>query len=227
MKSAPGDRPGPSDPSARTPPTSTIGNLPVCTSTRVALPDGDACYYPDVFGPTEAQQLFARLRTDIGWKEEHIVVFGEHRRVPRLVAWYGDPGASYVYSGVRHEPLPWIPPLEEIRERVERLTGYAFNSMLANLYRDGNDGMGWHADDEAELGRDPVIASVSLGATRRFRMRHRRRRDLTVDLDLEHGSLLVMAGSTQHHWVHAVPKTRRPVGERINLTFRAIRANAG
>jgi alkylated DNA repair dioxygenase AlkB len=222
MKSAPGDRPGPSNPSARTPPRNTIGNLPVCASTRVALPDGDACYCPGVFGPTGAQQLFARLRTDIAWQEEHVVIFGQRRKVPRLVAWYGDPGASYVYSGVRHEPLAWIPPLAEIRERVEGLTGHAFNSVLANLYRDGNDGMGWHADDEPELGPNPVIASVSFGATRRFRMRHRRRRDLAIDLDLEHGSLLVMAGATQHHWVHAVPKTRRPVGERINLTFRRI-----
>ena len=189
---------------------------------QIEMADGAVSYCAGAFESRLADRWFSVLHSDIAWKEEHIVIFGEHRKVPRLVAWYGDPGASYVYSGVRHEPLPWIPPLEEIRERVERLTGHAFNSVLANLYRDGNDGMGWHADDEAELGRDPVIASVSLGATRRFRMRHRRLRDLTVDLDLEHGSLLVMAGATQHHWVHAVPKTRRPVGERINLTFRRI-----
>ena len=186
------------------------------------LRDGEAWYLPGAFDAVSAARLFERLRHDAAWREEHIVLFGQRRKVPRLVAWYGDPGASYAYSGVRHEPLPWIPPLEEIREHVEGLSSFTFNSVLANLYRDGNDGMGWHADDEPELGRDPVIASVSLGATRRFRMRHRRRRDLTVDLDLEHGSLLMMAGATQHHWVHAVPKTRRPVGERINLTFRRI-----
>ncbi len=186
------------------------------------LPEGEACYLRAAFGAAEADRLFEHMRHEAAWSEEHVLIFGQHRKVPRLVAWYGDPGASYVYSGVRHEPLPWIPPLQHIRERVERLTGHAFNSVLANLYRDGNDGMGWHADDEPELGPNPVIASVSLGAARRFRMRHRRRRDLTVDLDLEHGSLLLMAGATQHHWVHAVPKTRRAVGERVNLTFRRI-----
>jgi len=186
------------------------------------LPDCEAWYLPAAFDAVSAARLFEKLRRDAAWGEEQIVLFGQRRKVPRLVAWYGDPGASYAYSGVRHEPLPWIPPLREIREHVERLSGHAFNSVLANLYRGGNDGMGWHADEEPELGRDPVIASVSLGATRRFRMRHRRRRDLTVDLDLEHGSLLLMAGATQHHWVHAVPKTRRAVGERINLTFRRI-----
>ena len=191
------------------------------------LPDGEAWYLPAAFDAVEGTRLFERLRRDVDWSEEHIVLFGERRKVPRLIAWYGDPGASYVYSGVRHEPLAWIPALEEIRGRVARLTAHGFNSALANLYRDGSDGMGWHADDEAELGANPVIASVSLGATRRFRMRHRRRRDLTVDLDLGHGSLLVMAGATQHHWLHAVPKTRRAVGERINLTFRTIRRDPG
>jgi alkylated DNA repair dioxygenase AlkB len=105
---------------------------------------------------------------------------------------------------------------------VRELSGAEFNAVLLNLYRDGRDGMGWHADDEPELGRNPVIASVSLGATRRFCLRHRRRRDLKLDLPLPHGSLLLMAGATQHHWLHALPKTQRPVGERINLTFRRV-----
>jgi len=191
------------------------------------LPDGEAWYLAQAFPESEATRLCRQLRREAAWQEEHVVIFGQRRKVPRLVAWYGDPGASYAYSGVRHEPLPWIVPLEEVRRRVESLSGHSFNSVLLNLYRDGNDGMGWHADDEPELGRDPVIASVSLGATRRFRLRHRRRRDRLVDLDLGHGSLLLMAGSTQHHWVHAVPKTRRPAGERINLTFRKILRDAG
>jgi hypothetical protein len=114
------------------------------------------------------------------------------------------------------------PTLDRIRDRAGALTGVGFNAVLLNLYRDGRDGMGWHADDEPELGRNPVIASVSLGAERRFCLRHRRRRDLKVDLLLPQGSLLCMSGATQHHWLHALPKTRRPVGERINLTFRQV-----
>lgn len=190
------------------------------------LPDADVRYLPDAFTPEEAARLFGLLREGTAWREETITIFGLERRVPRLVAWHGDPGARYTYSGVVHDPLPWTPALLEVRERVESLSGHRFNSVLLNLYRHGRDGMGWHADDEPELGRDPVIASVSLGATRRFRLRHRKRRE-TVPIDLDHGSLLLMQGPTQHHWVHAVPKTVRPVGERINLTFRDVRPATG
>ena len=160
------------------------------------------------------------MLTGIDWQQEDIVMFGEHRRVPRLVAWHGDPGTAYTYSGTAHEPLPWTPTLQCIRDRVEALTSHSFNSVLLNRYRDGRDGMGWHADDERELGHEPAIASVSLGATRRFKLRHRRRRDAVATIDLAHGDLLLMAGATQHAYVHAVPKTTRAVGERINLTFR-------
>jgi alkylated DNA repair dioxygenase AlkB len=188
----------------------------------LALTEGEAHYLPDAFGAQEANDLFAQLREQVDWRQEEIVLFGQRRLVPRLVAWHGDAGAVYSYSGVEHHPQPWTPPLLRIRERVEALSGHSFNSVLLNLYRDGRDGMGWHADDEPELGANPVIASVSLGATRRFRMRHRKRRAETLGLDLEHGSLLVMYGATQHHWLHAVPKVTRPVGERINLTFRRV-----
>ena len=152
-----------------------------------------------------------------------MLIFGQRRPVPRLVAWHGDPGASYTYSGTPHDPLPWTQPLERIRSRLFDLTGGQFNSVLLNLYRDGRDGMGWHADDEPELGREPAIASVSFGATRRFKLRHRRSRSAANTLDLAHGDLLLMAGATQHHYVHAVPKTARPVGARVNLTFRWVR----
>jgi len=193
-------------------------------STRLDLhlDEGVAVYWPEAFGRAEADTLFDRLRADIQWREEEIIIFGERKRVPRLVAWHGDPGAAYTYSGVGHEPEPWTAPLAELRARVEALSGQRFNAVLLNLYRSGADGMGWHADDEPELGVNPVIASVSLGAARRFRLRHRRRKELTRDLDLAHGSLLLMSGTTQHHWVHALPKTARAVGERINLTFRAL-----
>lgn len=191
---------------------------------RLELVDGAARCWPAAFAPAEADALFARLRAGIDWRQEEVVIFGERRRVPRLVAWHGDPGAAYTYSGVRHEPEPWTDALLEVRARVEGLSGHGFSAVLLNLYRSGADGMGWHADDEPELGRDPVVASVSLGATRRFRMRHRRRKEQALELQLGHGSLLVMEGATQHHWVHSVPKTARAVGERINLTFRRIAA---
>jgi len=194
--------------------------VPVCFD--LGLADGEARLWPAAFGPEDASRLFEALRVGIRWRQEEIVIFGQRRRVPRLVAWHGDPGASYRYSGTDHHPEPWTPDLERLRARVRELGGAEFNAVLLNLYRDGRDGMGWHADDEPELGRDPVIASVSLGASRRFCLRHRRRKDLKLDLELPHGSVLVMAGPTQHHWVHALPKTRRPVGERINLTFRRI-----
>jgi alkylated DNA repair dioxygenase AlkB len=166
--------------------------------------------------------MLAMLRSRIDWQQEDIVIFGERRRVPRLVAWHGDPGTAYTYSGTAHEPLPWTPELQRVRHRAEELTGHRYNSVLLNLYRDGRDGMGWHSDDEPELGREPAIASVSFGATRRFKLRHRCSRSAACALDLAHGDLLLMAGATQEHYVHAVPKTARPVGERVNLTFRWV-----
>ncbi len=193
-------------------------------SVDLALPDGEARLWPSAWEAAEAAVLFEELRHSIEWQQEKIMIFGAPRTVPRLVAWHGDPGACYAYSGTLHEPLPWTEALERVRHRVLNLSGMAFNAVLLNLYRDGRDGMGWHSDDEPELGPAPVIASVSLGATRRFCLRHRRRKDLKLDLALEHGSLLLMAGQTQRHWVHAVPKTARPVGERINLTFRQVRS---
>jgi len=196
--------------------------LAVPASLDLALVDGVARLWPAAFGPGEAADLFDSLRAGIHWQQEEIVIFGQRRRVPRLVAWHGDAGASYRYSGTDHDPEPWTPALARVRARVHELSGTEFNAVLLNLYRDGRDGMGWHADDEPELGRNPVIASVSLGVPRRFCLRHRRRKDLKLDLELPQGSLLVMAGPLQHHWAHALPKTRRPVGERINLTFRRV-----
>jgi alkylated DNA repair dioxygenase AlkB len=186
------------------------------------LVEGQARLWPAAFAADEADRLLAELRRTIDWQQEEIVIFGRPRQVPRLVAWHGDPGAVYTYSGTRHLPSPWTPALKRIRDRVAVLAGATFNSVLLNLYRSGADGMGWHADDEAELGPNPVIGSVSLGATRRFCLRHRRHRDLRMEVPLPHGSVLCMSGSTQHHWLHAVPKTRVAVGERINLTFRQV-----
>lgn len=189
---------------------------------ELSIVDGQLRYWVCAFDQQEADRLLLELRQGIGWQQEEILIFGRRTAVPRLVAWHGDPLASYTYSGTRHEPSAWTSPLLEIRARIAALTGAAFNSVLLNLYRDGRDSMGWHSDDEPELGRNPQIASVSLGATRRFRMQHRRRKSEALTVDLAHGSLLLMAGQTQHHWRHSVPKTAARVGERINLTFRAI-----
>ncbi|MFO1407851.1 MAG: alpha-ketoglutarate-dependent dioxygenase AlkB [Steroidobacteraceae bacterium] len=188
------------------------------------LPDADVRYWPTAFEPAESARLFAELRDGIDWREEEVLIFGRRRAVPRRVAWHGDSRARYRYSGTEHEPLPWTPTLLEVRDRVLGITGLPFNAVLLNLYRDGRDGMGWHADDEPELGPEPAIASVSFGAGRRFCLRHRRRPDARLELLLGDGSLLLMRGPTQRHWVHAVPKTARPVGERINLTFRQVLA---
>jgi alkylated DNA repair dioxygenase AlkB len=189
---------------------------------RITLRGGELCWHAEAFTVAVAAELFAELRQTLPWHQEQLVIFGRERSVPRLVSWHGDPAARYAYSGVLHEPAPWTPALARIRERVQQLAGSKFNSVLANLYRDGRDGMGWHSDDEPELGRNPLIASVSFGATRRFRLRHRRDRTQTHALDLTDGSVLVMGGATQHHWQHSITKTARPVGPRINLTYRQI-----
>lgn len=188
------------------------------------MPDADVSLFEQFFSPAEADRLYQALGTGIRWQQDRITVYGRSFDQPRLTAWYGEPGKSYAYSGIRLRPHAWTPELRAIRRRIEEETREEFSSVLLNLYRTGRDSVSWHRDDEPELGRDPVIASVSFGATRVFRMRHATRRDLQrIDIPLGHGSLLLMRGSTQHHWEHAVPKTARPVGPRINLTFRRIR----
>jgi len=142
------------------------------------------------------------------------------------MCWYGDADAVYTYSGVAHEPMPWSAELSAVKTRVEIAGGCTFNSVLANLYRDGRDSMGYHADNEKELGTDPVIASLSLGDTRLFRLHHKKHRE-NLDFALGHGDLLIMAGALQHHWVHALPKTRQAKNPRINLTFRKIMPPTG
>lgn len=187
------------------------------------LPDGLLYHLPHFLAPDAASALLGHLTTSLDWQQHRLKLFGRDVLTPRLCAWYGDTDARYGYSGQTLEPLPWTAPLAAVRQRLQAMLGCPLNGMLANLYRDGADSMGWHSDDEASLGPRPVIVSLSLGATRRFVLRHRRRRELqTLSLALEHGSLLVMAGDTQRHWQHAVPKTRAAVGVRINLTFRYV-----
>jgi alkylated DNA repair dioxygenase AlkB len=183
--------------------------------------DGELYLIKQFYRLPESDQLFAVLETSLAWQEEDIFIFGKWVKVPRLMCWYGDPDAYYQYSGVNHQPKPWTMELESVRAKIERQCGCAFNSVLANLYRDGRDSMGCHADDEKELGLNPVIASLSLGDERLFKLHHKIRKE-TLDITLGHGDLLVMAGSLQHHWVHSVPKTRQLKTPRINLTFRKI-----
>lgn len=170
----------------------------------------------------EADDAFAALRSEIPWRQEHLRMFGRSVPVPRLEAWIADEGLDYTYSGIPHVAQPWSPGLATVRDRMGALVGTRFNSVLCNLYRDGRDGVDWHADDEVEFGRRPLIVSLSLGATRRFDLRRVDDHSVRVDLELEHGDVLVMRGTTQELWRHRVPRTRRPVGERINLTFRTV-----
>lgn len=173
-------------------------------------------------GADDADAAFAELRRDVPWRQEQLLMFGRRIDVPRLEAWIADEGLDYTYSGIPHAAQPWSPALDRLRRLVEDHAGVSFNSVLCNLYRDGADGVDWHADDEVEFGRRPVIASLSLGATRRFDLRRVDDPTVRVDLELHHGDLLVMRGTTQELWRHRVPRTKRPVGERINLTFRTV-----
>jgi len=190
----------------------------------ISLIDGDVHFIPHFLTCSQSDRYFPELLERVEWKQHIIRIHGRGIASPRLSAWYGEPGAHYRYSGLSLEPCGWLPLLLELKARVEAACDQPFNSVLLNLYRDGSDSMGWHSDDERELGERPEIASLSLGATRRFRLRHRQRKDLApVAIDLEDGSLLVMAGDTQRFWKHQVPKTRRACEPRINLTFRKIR----
>ncbi|VWX59004.1 Alpha-ketoglutarate-dependent dioxygenase AlkB [Burkholderiales bacterium 8X] len=174
-------------------------------------------------GPAGADALMQQLIDEVPWRAEKVKVWGKEHLQPRLIAWYGDPGSSYTYSGLTMEPMAWTEALHDLKLRVEATAGKRFNSVLLNLYRSGRDRMGFHSDDEDELGARPVIASLSLGATRTFVMKPRRDSSApVVRLKLESGSLLIMRGDTQRNWKHGVPATTSDVGARVNLTFRWI-----
>jgi alkylated DNA repair dioxygenase AlkB len=188
---------------------------------RLPVVDGELLFWPQTELGMAYENLLERLIAESPWRQEEITVYGKAYRQPRLSAWYGDLG--YSYSGIRLEPEPWTSTLLDIRARVEKLAGHQFNSVLLNYYRDQNDKMGMHSDDETELGRQPVIASLSLGESRTLLLRHKTRKDLaTIKLPLPSGSLLVMRGDTQHYWRHGINAERARCGPRINLTFRTI-----
>ena len=191
-------------------------------STDFDLPDAQVRLVRGWLEPPAADALMAGLLEQVPWEVHRIRLFGREVASPRLSCWIGDADAAYRYSGTRFQPRPWLPALAALRDRLASELAQPFNSVLANRYRSGADAMGWHSDDERELGPGPLIASVSLGATRRFLLRHRGDPAQRLALDLEQGSLLLMGGQTQQYWKHALPRTARPVGERINLTFRQV-----
>ncbi|AWL10949.1 DNA oxidative demethylase ALKBH2 [Saliniradius amylolyticus] len=187
----------------------------------VELPDATLDYFPEAYDRAQADELLAQLMTQLHWRQDRICLYGKKVNIPRLQAWYGDSSANYRYSGLTMQPRPWLPVLEAIKLRCERLADCRFNSVLANLYRDGNDAMGWHSDDEPELGSRPVIASVSFGAERGFDLRHKKTGQ-KVRLPLAHGSVLIMRGDTQKCWQHGMARTKKITSPRVNLTFRWI-----
>jgi len=185
-------------------------------------PGGEFVYVQDWLRRCTADRIFKALLNEVAWAHRNIRMFGREMVQPRKIAFQGDPGIAYAYSGGLYQAMEWHRDVAALRKALANETGHVFNCALLNLYRNGQDSMGWHSDDEAELGRNPVIASVSLGAGRRFCLRSKSDRQKKVELVPEHGSLILMRGDAQAYWQHQVPKTARTVEPRINLTFRQI-----
>lgn len=183
--------------------------------------DGVVNYYGQIFSSKESLFYLDKMLYAIEWKNDEAIIYGKHIITKRKAAWYGDLNYSYTYSNTTKQALPWTAELLVLKKRVEELTGTTFNSCLLNLYHDGNEGMAWHSDDEKSLGKNTTIASLSLGAERKFSLKHKLTKE-TVSLVLENGSLLVMKGTTQSHWQHSLPKTTKVKIPRVNLTFRTI-----
>lgn len=186
------------------------------------IENGEYIFYPNFFPKSESDILLKGLRNNIVWKQESMNMYGKKIDFPRLTAWYGNNDKPYSFSGITLQPLPWTSEILTIKNKIEPIAKTVFNSVLLNLYRDGNDSISWHTDAEKELGINPIIASVNFGATRKFQLRHIKTKE-KLEIELTHGSLLIMQGELQHFWQHQVPKTSKPVGERINLTFRVIK----
>jgi len=190
---------------------------------HLKLPNADISYYPNFFDVKKADYYFNTLLKEIPWQQDDITVFGKTYAQPRLTALFANNSKSYSYSNITMYPHSFTSALSDIKDKIEQQTGHGFTTCLANLYRDGQDSNGWHADDEKELGTNPIIASISFGEARNFNLKHKSNKDLKQKLLLEHGSLLVMKGETQHHWLHQIAKTKKVVKPRINLTFRIIK----
>lgn len=188
---------------------------------RELEPAGKLLLIDSFLAPAVATPLAEALRGGLDWAQRPIMMFGREVLQPRLTAFHGDPNVAYTYSGKTMKAVPWTEDLAALRDHISEFSGQAFNSVLCNFYRDGQDSMGWHADNEPELGLNPLIASLSFGARRRFQLKSRLGSQ-RLELELGHGSLLLMGGDCQHHWLHQLPKTRRPLAWRLNLTFRTV-----
>jgi alkylated DNA repair dioxygenase AlkB len=200
---------------------STISS-PKAKSGLTVIENGEYLFYPDFFTKLESETYLQKLKTDIEWKQESMNMYGKQVAFPRLTAWYGDNDRPYSFSGITLAPKNWTKELLKIKEKIEAISKVVFNSVLLNRYRNGNDSISWHTDAEKELGRNPIIASVNFGATRKFQLRHIKTKE-KLEIELTNGSLLIMQGELQHYWQHQVPKTSQKVNERINLTFRVIK----
>ena len=188
----------------------------------ITLEDAELLYHPTFYDSVESDRIFKTLLESIEWKQDKIMMYGKELPLPRLSAWYGDNNKPYTYSGITLNPLPWTDELLKIKDRIENEAKVKFSSVLLNRYRDGQDYVGWHTDAEKELGKNPVIGSVNFGATRKFQLRRIDDHKEKFEVELKHGTFLVMQGSTQHFWQHQVPKTATKIGEMLNLTFRVI-----
>jgi len=192
------------------------------TNPIIQLKDAELVYHPAFFDKATSDKLFQTLLDTIQWRQDKIMMYGKELPLPRLSAWYGENQKPYTYSGITLQPLPWTDELLSIKTKIEEVAKVNFTSVLLNRYRDGQDYVGWHSDDEKELGKNPVIGSVNFGATRRFQLRRTDDHKEKFEVELKHGTYLVMQGTTQHFWQHQVPKTAVKIGERLNLTFRVI-----
>jgi alkylated DNA repair dioxygenase AlkB len=204
------------------PKTENMGFIGMNNTAISLLPhDGEAIYYPADLLALSNPSWLDILTDSIAWSNDTVKMFGKTLTLNRKSAWYGDSGAAYSYGGIRREPLQWTEELLMIKKSCEEVSNATFNSVLCNYYHDGKDGMGWHCDDERELGKEPIIVSVSFGAERIFAFKHRNSKE-RINIRLEHGSMLIMRGQTQHSWQHALPKSTIVHEPRINLTFRNI-----
>ncbi|WP_033957088.1 alpha-ketoglutarate-dependent dioxygenase AlkB family protein [Psychroserpens jangbogonensis] len=191
--------------------------------TILQLPNAELIYIPNFLNQQNANHYFELLKSNVDWQHDDITIYGKTHKQPRLTALYSENKASYSYSNITMHPTPFTIELLELKQNIETEAQQKFTTALINLYRDGNDSIGWHADNEKELGKNPVIASLSLGVARPFHFKHRTLKEERYKLDLEHGSLLIMKGAMQDYWLHQIAKTKKTIGERINLTFRSIR----